>query len=188
MQKLAAALLVALIIGSIAVVFLRKDDPKVVKSVNSATPTTAVVEVVREEKRSGDAGVPPTKLDYASLSAELQQVLTGGPVPALPKDAPNMVSFGVVLLVHEEALAAPSGAPKKAAAYEKARTLMDEARHDFDEAVKKGDVGSVAKAGKMPRGILEPPLEYVLYTLKKGEVFPEPLDTPRGFWILRRTD
>jgi hypothetical protein len=40
----------------------------------------------------------------------------------------------------------------------------------------------------MPRGVLEPGVEYVLFTLKKGEVYGEPIDTPRGYWILRRSE
>jgi hypothetical protein len=57
---------------------------------------------------------------------------------------------------------------------------------DFDEAVKKGDHGSMADAGSIPRGVLEPALEYALFTLKKGEVYGEPLDAPRGYWVIRR--
>jgi hypothetical protein len=40
----------------------------------------------------------------------------------------------------------------------------------------------------MKRGILEPFLEYSLFTLDKEQIYPEPLDTPRGFWIVKRTD
>jgi parvulin-like peptidyl-prolyl isomerase len=76
----------------------------------------------------------------------------------------------------------------KAAALERAQGLMSQATTDFAEAVKKGDPGSVANAGRISRGVLEPTLEYVLFTMKKGDVFPEPLDTPRGYWILRRID
>jgi hypothetical protein len=34
--------------------------------------------------------------------------------------------------------------------------------------------------------VLEPVVEYLLFTLPKGEVYPEPIDTPRGYWIIRR--
>jgi hypothetical protein len=110
----------------------------------------------------------------------------GSAVPELPADAPKSVSFGVVLVTYTGAEMSPPDAPSKAAALAKAKALVAEARSSFDEAVKKGDHGSMAQAGTMPRGVLEPNIEYILFTLKKGEVYGEPLDTPRGYWVLRR--
>jgi PPIC-type PPIASE domain len=110
----------------------------------------------------------------------------GLPVPELPKDAPNSVSFGVIVLSYRGAEGAPSDARPKEAALAKAKELLPEASRDFDEAVKKGDHGSMADAGSIPRGVLEPTLEYALFTLKKGEVYGEPLDSPRGYWLVRR--
>lgn len=106
----------------------------------------------------------------------------------LPKDAPKEVRFGVILVQYRGSEQAPGNAPTKDAALAKANGLVAEARQSFDEAVKKGDRGSTADAGAMPRGVLEPALEYALFTLKKGEVYGSPLDTPRGFWILRRNE
>ena len=63
---------------------------------------------------------------------------------------------------------------------------MDVAKHDFAAAVSKGDRGSTADAGRIPRGVLEPPIEYVLFMLDKGAVHPTLIDTPRGYWIVRR--
>jgi len=118
---------------------------------------------------------------------ELNAVLPDGrKVPELPADAPKSVSFGVVLFSYRGAEGAPSDARDKASALSKAKELLPEARRDFGEAVKKGDPGSTAEAGRMPRDVLEPGLEYVLFTLKKGEVYGEPIDTPRGLWILKR--
>lgn len=112
----------------------------------------------------------------------------GRTVPELPAGAPKSVSFGVVLLTYRGAELAPSDARSKEAALAKAKELLGAAQKDFDDAVKKGDRGSTAQAGTMPRGVLEPSLEYVLFTLKKGEVYGEPVDTPRGYWLLRRID
>jgi parvulin-like peptidyl-prolyl isomerase len=42
-------------------------------------------------------------------------------------------------------------------------------------------------AGTIPRGVLEPTVEYALFTLKPGDV-SDPIDTPRGFWIVRRIE
>jgi hypothetical protein len=44
----------------------------------------------------------------------------------------------------------------------------------------------MANAGTMRRGILEPHVEYALFTLDKGAVYPEPIETPRGYWVMRR--
>ena len=73
---------------------------------------------------------------------------------------------------------------------ERARELALEAlaiaKSDFSKAVEKGDPGSTANAGFVPRGVLEPSVEYALFTLEKGTVHAEPIETPRGFWIVRR--
>jgi hypothetical protein len=111
----------------------------------------------------------------------------GKQVPELPADAPKSASFGVVLVTYRGAEGAPADARTKSAALGKAKELVEAARQDFADAVKKGDHGSTAEAGSMPRGVLEPSLEYILFTLKKGEVYAEPIDTPRGYWVLRRT-
>ena len=59
---------------------------------------------------------------------------------------------------------------------------------DFSAAVAKGDHGSTTDAGRIPRGVIEPPIEYVLFMLEKGKVHPEPIDTPRGYWVVRRNE
>ena len=40
----------------------------------------------------------------------------------------------------------------------------------------------------VPRGVIEPPVEYVLFSLEKGKVHPEPVDTPKGYWVVRRNE
>ena len=107
---------------------------------------------------------------------------------SLPASAPKQVGFGVVLFTYEGAQSAPRGARSKSAALELARSLVPEAKKDFAAAVKKGDHGSLADAGKMPRGILEPPIEFALFSLAKGQVADDPIDTLRGYWVLRRTE
>ncbi|HVU04924.1 MAG TPA: peptidylprolyl isomerase [Polyangiaceae bacterium] len=111
---------------------------------------------------------------------------SSAPVPELPKDAPQNVSFGVVVVSFRGAEDAPPNARDRASALALAKELVPVAQKDFDEAVKRGDRGSMADAGSIPRGVLEPPLEYALFTLKKGQVYGEPLESPRGYWILRR--
>lgn len=106
----------------------------------------------------------------------------------MPSGAPATVSFGVVLFTYQGVQFAPPGARSKAEALEKAKAAVEEAKKDFAEAVKKGDRGSTADAGRIPRGVLEADLELVLFSLDKGGVHPEPIDTPRGFWVVRRVE
>lgn len=112
----------------------------------------------------------------------------GKPVPPLPATAPKSVGFGAILFAYKGAEAAPAGAPGKQEAYKRAQALIGLARKDFGDAVKHGDAGSTADAGHIPRGVLEPALEYILFTLPKGHVYDRPVDTPRGYWIVRRND
>lgn len=110
----------------------------------------------------------------------------GRHVPELPASAPSTVSFGVVLFTYAGAQAAPDSARSKEAAKQRAESAIEEAKRDFKAAVAKGDRGSTADAGRIPRGVLEPAVEYVLFTLEKGAVHSEPVDTPRGYWVVRR--
>ncbi len=100
-------------------------------------------------------------------------------------DAPKTINIGVVLVQYRGA----QGASRKARSKEAARTLAAEiaekAKEDFAAAVKMGDPGSAENGGKMYRNILRPRLEFTLFSMKKGEV-SGPVDTRRGFWIIRR--
>jgi hypothetical protein len=90
------------------------------------------------------------------------------------------------LFRYEGAQGAPTGTRSKAEALKLAQRTLQDASEDFSKAVKNGDPGSVDNAGAVPRGILEKPLEYVLFTLDAGQLYSEPLDTPRGYWLLKR--
>jgi len=106
--------------------------------------------------------------------------------PLLPPTAPNDVVFGAILITFEGVQGAPNKARTKAAALELAKRLLPVAQGNFEDATKQGDPGSTANAGSIRRGILEPTVEYALFTLDKGSVYPEPIETPRGYWIMRR--
>lgn len=112
----------------------------------------------------------------------------GRRVPELPATAPKAISFGVVLVAYAGAESAPKEARGKEEARKRAEQLLEDARRDFGSAVTKGDPGSSSDAGRIPRGILEPAVEYLLFTLDKGAVYPAPIDTPRGYWLVRRND
>jgi hypothetical protein len=132
---------------------------------------------------------PSSDLETAAKgSGQFDRLPNGAPVPELPATAPKSVAFGVILVTYRGAQLAPESSPDKAAALEKAKGLIGPAQKDFADTVKKGDRGSQTDAGRIPRGILEPAVEYVLFSMPKGAVHPEPVDTPRGFWIVKRND
>ena len=132
---------------------------------------------------SGSAASEPGVPD---LEPEGDDTADGG--SKLPGSALGTVSFGVILFTYQGAQLAPANARTKAEALEKAKGVVDEAKKDFAEAAKKGDKGSTADAGRIPRGVLEPDVELALFSLEKGAVHPEPIDTPRGYWVLRRVE
>lgn len=122
-------------------------------------------------------------------------LLSGEQPPALPPEAPKSVTFGVILVQYKGAQGALPSSRSREAALELAKQLATEAREDFKATVAKvrstgakGDKeGSMENAGRIPRGMLEPAPEYVLFSLPKDGV-SEPVDTPRGFWIVHRIE
>lgn len=144
----------------------------------SAAPSASVAPIATEAPNAEDAGIP----------SAFDTLPDGRQVPELPTNAPKAVSFGVVLVTYQGAQGAPSDARTKAQAEARAQALLAEAKRDFAAAVGQGDRGSSSNLGRMERGILEPAVEYLLFTLQKGSIHPDPIDTPRGFWIVRRND
>lgn len=159
----------------------------------SPTPTASASEAGRPERPEPPPDVHDGAgggMDIAAGGSTPDADGAGGADPlSFPElgDAPKSVRFGVVLVQY----AGAQGAPEDARSKDDARTIADElatlAKDDFDEAVKKGDKGSVVDAGRMFRRILEPEVEYALFSLEEGEVSGV-VDTPRGFWIVKRRD
>jgi hypothetical protein len=114
-------------------------------------------------------------------------LLNGEAPPALGPDAPKTVVFGVILVQYKGAQGALPNTRSREDALKLAQELAVEAKADFKAAVAKGDKGSMENAGKLGRGFIEPAPEFVLFNLPKGEV-SEPVDTPRGFWIVHRIE
>ncbi len=131
--------------------------------------------------------IPP----LSAPSLEVPSVVPAPPSPLperkLPLNAPRTVRFGIVLVQYRGAQFAPEQAPYKPDALQRARQLLEIARKDFKAAVKQGDPGSVEDAGRLGRGILEPAPEVELFSLAPGAV-GGPVDTPRGYWIVRRIE
>jgi hypothetical protein len=114
----------------------------------------------------------------------------GTPVPAMPVNAPRQVRFGVVLVSYAGAQQGP-GAGRVSRSREDAKALATKllatAQQDFHLAVQQGDAGSSDDVGRVKLGVLEPAPEYELFTMGVGQV-AGPIDTPRGYWIVKRLE
>lgn len=179
-----AALAAALVLG------LRpKRTPEPTPPARASAPATSAAPsasaVTSAAPKEDD--VAPAALD-AVVTDGFENFPDGGKVPELPASAPARVGFGAVLFAYRGAQGAPPDARSKEEARKKAAEVIEVAQKDFAAAVAKGDRGSTKDAGRVPRGVIEPPIEYVLFTLEKGKVHPEPVDTPRGYWVVRRNE
>jgi hypothetical protein len=106
---------------------------------------------------------------------------------AMPTGAPRTVRIGVVLVQYAGAEGAPSSARAKADALKHAMELAEQARGDWKAAVKAGDSGSSEDIGRIPRGVLDRTTELAVFSLDKDSL-SEPLDTPRGYWVVKRIE
>jgi len=152
--------------------------PSAHASASAAASASAPIAV--EDAGAADDG------DRAVVNDAGGALLDGAAVPPLDH-APKSVRFGVVLVRYAGAEGAKPGTRTRAEATKLAGDLAELAERDFAAAVGKGDSGSAEDAGHMYRGILEPAPEYVLFSLEKGAV-SAPVDTPRGYWIIKRLE
>jgi hypothetical protein len=106
---------------------------------------------------------------------------------AMPSGAPRSVRLGVVLVQFAGAEGASSSARAKPDALKHAVELAEQAKTDWKAAVKAGDVGSSDDIGRIPRGVLDHSTELVVFSLEKDGI-SEPLETPKGYWIVRRVE
>src|SRR5262245_18337014 len=184
-----------MLVAVVAVVALRAKTPASRASTTasaSASASGSAPKPVSSAPASTDGGTGTALLAAERVTEAdrkgFDRLTGGGPIPELATTAPKTVGFGVILFTYKGAQYAPSDTPPKEQARANAATLIPDATKDFNETVKKGDRGSTTDAGRIPRGMLEPYPEYVLFTLEKGKVHPEPVDTPRGFWIVKRNE
>lgn len=183
-----------LLAGAIALVALKAGPPKAqvaaadagadgADGASAAATTGAVADPDGGAPASEDAGEP----DPATPTDAGTTLADGEAPPPLAGEAPKSVTFGVILVTYKGAQAAPPTARSKDEAAVLAKQLAEEAKADFKATVQKGDKGSTENAGRMPRGMLEPAPEFMLFSLAKGAV-SDPVDTPRGFWIMQRIE
>lgn len=130
-----------------------------------------------------DAGVASEGLEAGAMPSLFGLPEAGG----LPSSAPRTVKLGVILVHFAGAEGAPATARSKAAAQALAEKLAGEAKADFSHTLGQGDPGSSSDIGRIPRGVLDPRTEGVVFALSGGEV-SDAIETPRGFWIVKRLD
>jgi len=177
-------------LGAVAVYGLRP------KRALEHAPTPKASASVRRAPSAAPSGSAAPEASGADSGSGRDGVVTegfetfpdGGKVPELPASAPARVGFGAVIFTYQGSQGVSRDARSKDDARKKAAESIELAQKDFAAAVAKGDHGSTTDAGRVPRGVLEPPIEYYLFSLEKGKVHPEPIDTPRGYWVLRRNE
>ena len=198
MQRWTAVAFVLLFLGSIVTVVVMAGGSK---------GSSAASDAGADGSASTDAGAPEDASAPSDPDADVpsdvppdvpgpipdggtgvgRKLLSGEEPPPLGPDAPKSVVFGVILVQYKGAQGAPLNARSKDDALALAKTIAADAAQDFKAALAKGDKGSMENAGRIPRGVLEPAPEYILFSLAKGAV-SEPVDTPRGFWIVTRLE
>lgn len=157
--------------------------PIVVATDAAAPPTTETASAATD----AGAPAPVTAADDLDAGLFLPSLSLGDASVIMPSGAPRSVKIGVVLVSFAGAEGASPSARSKTDALAIAERLGGEARSDFHRAVTSGDPGSADDIGRLPRGVLDPRTEVTVFGLAPGEV-SEVLETPRGFWIVKRID
>jgi hypothetical protein len=142
---------------------------------STATTGTGTTASVGTLDSTGDGGFSLTGLS---------NLLDAG---AMPTGAPRTVRLGVVLVQFAGAEGAPSSARAKPDALKHAVELAEQAKGNWKAAVKAGDSGSSEDIGRIPRGVLDRATELAVFSLDKDGL-SEPLETPRGYWVVKRIE
>lgn len=199
MQKWTALLFAVLLVAFVAAAVVARPSGPGQGAAGSAHAADAGADAARDGATDASAaGDAEAAEDPAGPNGDSASALDGGAgllaaetSTGLGPDAPKSVVFGVILVQYKGAQGAPPNAMSRDAALEQAKQLAEEAKQDFKGTVAKlaakGDKGSMENAGKMPRGMLERGPERALFSLPKDGV-SDPVDTPTGFWILRRIE
>jgi len=152
---------------------------------SSITPAASVLPALPVLSAAGAMPAFDASANDAGPSLDLDPLTFDAGV--IPAGAPRSVRLGVVLIQFAGAEGASSAARAKADALAHAQSLLDEARTDFKKAVHEGDTGSSDDIGRVPRGVLDPRTEVAVFRLSSGEV-SDVLETPRGYWIVKRLE
>jgi hypothetical protein len=161
-----------------------RDEPAPVAT-SAADASAVTVSANADGSAPSDSGAgAPTESGDGGLSLSDALLDDAG---AMPSGAPSIIHLGVVLVQFVGAEGAPANARTKADALKLALTVAEQGKSDWKAAVRAGDSGSSEDIGRIPRGVLEHGTEIAVFSLKAGEI-SEPLVTPRGYWVVRRTE
>lgn len=189
MKRRSPALLASIVAGCAILLALNesgKTRPKAQEPapvVKTATPDP--VEDTPSVEAPAEPAAISVNVDPSLQSKRFALMADGSPVPPLAKDAPDKVKLGIVLFRYDGAEAPPKSDRPKAEALRLAQAAVTQAKDDFAAAVRLGDRGSDENIGWFTQGILEPAVQYAVFSMAKGAV-SEPIDTPRGYWVVRR--
>jgi len=193
MQRAASAILGAAVLALVTWVTVESMHPVHPKKHDAEVQLDAgAPAVVPPIALTFDGGVlddlpPPPAIGNWDGGLVGQRMPDGTPVPPLPEGSPKSVRVGVVMVSYAGAQGASATARSKTDAMELATKLAGDAKSDFHGTVRRGDEGSSDDVGRIPRGVLELAVEYSIFTLPVGQV-GGPIDTPRGFWIVKRIE
>jgi hypothetical protein len=201
MQKWSALVFGAVVIAFIAAVFVAR-PPKAGPagaptasslaslSASAVADAGAPIDDAGAADAATDGGPAPAGTDDPAAQGPSDAgatLIDGTPAPQLDTKAPKSVVFGVILVTYKGAQGAAPTARSREEALKLAKELAEEAKKDWKATVSKGDKGSAESHGRIHRGFLEPAPEYVLFSLPKDGV-SDPVDTPRGYWIIHRIE
>ncbi|HEY2511029.1 MAG TPA: peptidylprolyl isomerase [Polyangiaceae bacterium] len=189
MQR-AFSIVVALAMVALALVVTAKSFPEAGAAASAEAVDAGTTEAPRAAPSKSDAGAPvPVPTPAAEATALAGEPSLAPPAAAAdladPNGGPREVRFGVVLVTYDGAQDVTSKVRSKTEALTLANKLAEEAKADFHAAVQHGDSGSSEDIGVVTRGVLEPGSEAALFALPVGGVSTV-IDTPRGYWIVKR--
>ena len=183
-RRAALILGISLALGAVLLIVFEKTPSE------AATPADASAAPAAASAPSKEAAPTPTAASVIparpATNTKFDKLDDGNAVPALAEDAPQQVKLGVALFAYDGAQGVPPGSRSRDAALELARAALQAGTAEFAKALEKADRGSRDDVGWVRRGILEKRVEYEVFRLEKGTLASEPIDTPRGFWVVRR--
>lgn len=140
------------------------------------------------EPAKPSAPVPDDESQPPSTKAFLDfgRMADGTMVPPLPADAPKKVRIGVALFRYQGAQGAAPNDRTREEALALAERATEAAQAGFRRAIAQADPGSNEDIGWVKRGVLERRVEYQVFLLPSGSTSEKPIETPRGFWVVRR--